>query len=167
MATAEKSTIEGLRLMRRGGSTTDIVFVLVVLALIGAGLWWLVKQYGQAGQQYSQALIQTQQNATDMSCHMNLRSVYQMLQVAVASEGSYPESRDALRQWCSDRRLLACPDPNGGDYIYIPPRRTDSEAIKILLCDPKPAHQGKCSVLYTNGQIGFLTPSEIKAMLDN
>ncbi len=165
MATSKASAQESGRFMRRGGSTTDIVFVLLVLALIGAGIWWLVKQYGQAGRQYSQALIQSQQNATDLSCHMNLRAVFQMLQVAVASEGAYPDSREALHQWCSDPRLLACPDPNGGNYIYIPPKRTDSAALQILLCDPKPAHQGQCSVLYTNGQIGFLTPSEVKAML--
>jgi len=150
---------------RRGGSTTDIVFVLLVLALIGAGLWWLIKSYGEAGREYSQALIQSQNNATDMSCQMNLRSVFQMLQVAVASEGAYPDSQEGLRQWCSDSRLLTCPDPNGGEYLYIPPKRMDSEAIHILLCDPKPVHQGRCSVLYTNGQMGFLTPDELKAML--
>lgn len=107
--------------VRKGGSTTDIVFLLLVLGLIGGGIWWLLKSYGKATEQVADAMIQTKQNATDLTCHMNLRSVYQTLQVSLIGEDSYPETKEELRRLCGDSRLLTCPDPNGGEYPIFHP----------------------------------------------
>jgi hypothetical protein len=120
---------------------------------------------GQAGQQYTQAVVNARNNATGMGCQMNLRSVWQVLQANVAAEGTYPETRQELGNLCGDSRLLRCPDPNGAEYVYLPPKRVDSATPQVVLYEPKAVHNGRCSVLLSDGRLGFLSPAELETAL--
>jgi len=149
----------------QGSSTTDMIFITLVIVLLGCGIWWIIKTIGQSGQQYSKALIKTSDSAVTMKCQMNMRSIWQCLQVYTVSEGRYPESGQAFRHVCGDLRLMHCPDPNGGDYVYIPPKRVDDTALRVLLYEPNAVHDEQCNVLLSNGQIGQIPPAELKFIL--
>ena len=160
---SRKSRVCTHRSCLRGGTTTDIIAVIVLLGLVGLGVWWVIKSMGQTGQQYTQALVKARKDATGLECQMNMRAVWQMLQANVASEGTYPETRQELEHLCGNSRLMRCPDPNGAEYIYLPPKRIDAATPQIVLYDPKAVHDGRCSVLLSDGRLGFLRPEEIKA----
>jgi hypothetical protein len=53
---------------RRGGTVVNVLTAVVFFGLIGAGLWWIVKTAGQAGQQCSEAMIGTTDKATTSAC---------------------------------------------------------------------------------------------------
>ena len=154
-----------LRKTHQGGSTTDIVFAILVVGLLSWGLWWIIKTVGQSGQQYSKALIKTSDSAVTMKCQMNMRAIWQNLQIHAISEGQYPDSAQGFRRVCGDLRLMHCPDPNGGDYVYIPPRSVDDSTPRVLVCEPNAVHDQQCNVLLSNGEIGQLSPAQLKAML--
>ena len=149
----------------QGSSTTDMIFITLVLGLLGCGIWWIIKTVGQSGQQYSKALIKTSDSADTMKCQMNMRSIWQCLQVYTVSEGEYPDSGQAFRRVCGDLRLMHCPDPNGGDYVYIRPKRVDDTVVRVVLYEPNAVHDGQCNALLSNGQIGQIPPAELKAIL--
>jgi hypothetical protein len=153
------------RAIRQGGTTTDIIAVIILLGLVGLGVWWVIKTMGQSSQQYTQAVVKARKDAIGMGCQMNMRSVWQVLQANVAAEGTYPETRQELANLCGGSKVLRCPDPNGVDYVYLPPKRIDSEAPQIVLYEPKAVHEGRCSVLLSDGRLGFLSPEELKAAL--
>ena len=153
------------RKTRQGSSTTDMVFISLVIVLLGCGIWWIIKTIGQSGQQYSKALINTSDSADTMKCQMNMRSIWQCLQVYTVSEGQYPEPGQAFRHVCGDLRLMHCPDPNGGDYVYIRPKRVDDTVVRVLVYEPNAVHDEQCNALFSNGQIGQIPPAELKAML--
>jgi len=148
-----------------GGSTTDIVFITLVVVLLSAGIWWIIKTIGQSGQQYSKALINTSDSAVTMKCQMNLRTIWQNLQVYSISEGEFPDAGEAFRRVCGDLRLMHCPDPNGGDYIYIPLKRLDDSSVRVLVYEPNAVHDGQCNALLSNGQVGQIPSAQLKAML--
>lgn len=150
---------------RRGGTVTNVVSGIVLLGLLGLGVWWVIKGLGQAGQQYTGAMIQAKDDSTVIKCQMNLRSVWQVLQAHVAAEGAYPETRQDLGDLCGDSRLLRCPDSNGEDYVYLPPRRVDAAAPQIVLYEPKAVHGGRSCVLFSDGRIVLLGPEEVKGAL--
>ncbi len=151
---------------QQGGSKTDIVFVLLVLGLMGYGLFWIMKNFGRAGGQYTTAVLDTRDSALGLQCQMNMRSIGQSLQTYLISNGTYPPSMQELKQCCGgDSRLFRCQDPNGGEYIYIPPKRADTPDNTIILYEPNAVHDGQCSVLLANGQVGLLTADQITALL--
>lgn len=139
--------------------------MVVLFGLVGMGVWWVIKSMGQAGQQYTQAVVKARKDATGLECQMNLRAIWQVLQANATAEGTYPETRQELEHLCGSSKLMRCPDPNGAEYVYLPPKRIDSATPQIVLYDPKALHDGQCSVLLSNGQLGFLRPEEIKAAL--
>ena len=148
-----------------GGSTTGIVFGILLVGLLCCGLWWIIKTVGLSGQQYSKALINTSDSAVTLKCQLNLRAIWQNLQVYTVSEGKYPDSAQGFKRVCGDLRLMHCPDPNGGDYAYIPPKRVDDDTPRVLVYEPNAVHDGQCNALMSNGQIGQIPPEELKAML--
>ncbi len=149
-----KKTQTLARKAHQGSSYTDMIFIILVLGLLGCGIWWIIKTVGQSGQQYSRALINTSDSAVTMKCQMNMRSIWQSLQVYAVSEGEYPDAGQAFRRVCGDLRLMHCPDPNGGDYVYIPGQRVDDTAVRVLVYEPNAVHDGQCNALLSNGQIG-------------
>ena len=154
------------RSCRPGGTTTDIIAVIILLGLVGLGVWWVIKTMGQTGEQYTQALIKAKKDATGIECQMNLRAIWQVLQANVAAEGAYPETRQEFEHLCGSSRLLRCPDPNGSEYVYLPPKRIDAEIPQIVVYESKAVHDGRCSVLLSDGRLGFVHPEELKATLE-
>jgi hypothetical protein len=151
---------------QQGGTIINILTAVVFFGLIAAGILWIMKTAGEAGEQYATAMVDTQNRATSLSCQMNLRAIGQNLQMyAVGNEG-FPDSLEALVSWTGDSRVMRCPDPNGGEYIYIPGVRADDAAPRVLVYEPTPVHDGKHNVLFANGQIGSLTPDQLKMAVE-
>jgi prepilin-type processing-associated H-X9-DG protein len=149
-----------------GGTIINVITILILFALVGYFVYWVIKTTGQAGEQYMTGMVNTQKKATTLSCQMNLRSIYQTLQTYAISNEAYPDSQQALVDYTGyGSKLFHCPDPNGGEYIYIPGHRPDDSAPAILLYESKPVHNGKCNVLFSDGQIAGLTPEELQQAL--
>jgi len=146
----------------RKGRATDVIFIALVLLGIGYGIHWLIKAGGKATEDYGTAMVNTQNKSMTLSCQMNMRSIYQMMQVAVASDGKYPESMADLKSQSGNSRLFLCPDPNGSEYVYLPPKRIDSDTPTIILYEPNPRHNGQCNILLSTGEIGQMPPEELK-----
>ncbi len=144
------------------GTLVNIVTALIILGLIGFGLWWLIKSFGQAGQQYSETLIDTRYTAITVKCQMNLRTIWQNLQMYAVANGSFPSSSEALVEWSGNSRLFRCPASDGQKYVYIPGQNGDLPPQNVLVYEPGAVHDGRCSVLLLGGQIGLLTPDELK-----
>jgi prepilin-type processing-associated H-X9-DG protein len=149
-----------------GGTIINVITVLILVGLVGYFVYWVIKTTGQAGEQYMTGMVNTQKKATTLSCQMNLRSIGQTLQTYAVGNGAYPDSQQALVDYTGyGSKLFHCPDPNGGEYIYIPGHRLDDSAPAVLLYESKPVHNGKCNVLFSDGQIVALTPQELQRAL--
>jgi prepilin-type processing-associated H-X9-DG protein len=149
-----------------GGTIANVVTGLVFFGLIGYGVYWIMKTTGEAGQQYATAMVKTHDKASSLSCQMNLRSIGQTLQTYAISNEAYPASQQELVDFAGyGSKLFHCPDPNGGEYIYVPGHRTDGSGPGLLVYESKPVHNGKCNVLLSDGQITSLTPEELQQAL--
>lgn len=150
-----------------GGTIIDVITILVILGLIGYGVYWIMKTTGKAGKDYATAMVKTHQQATTITCQMNLRSIGQSLQAYATSNESFPADQQELMSFTGyGSKLFHCPDPNGGEYIYVPGPRTDKSALSVLVYESKPVHNGKCNVLLSDGQIVPLTPEELQQALE-
>jgi hypothetical protein len=146
----------------RGGTIINVITALIFFGLIGFGVYWVIKTTGQAGEQYMTGMVNTQKKATTVSCQMNLRSIGQTLQTYAISNEAYPDSQQALVDFAGyGSKLFHCPDPNGGEYIYVP---------ATALTPPLPASwfesarsQRQCNVLLSDGQIACLHPKSRQA----
>ena len=79
---------------------------------------------------------------------MNLRSIAQTLQTYAVSNEAFPASQQELVDFAGyGSKLFHCPDPNGGEYIYIAGHRSDDSAPTVVVYESKPVHNGKCNVL--------------------
>ena len=146
----------------RKGRIIDVVFIALVLFGVGYGIHWLIKAGGKATKDYGTAMVNTRDNSLTLSCQSNMRSIWQSLQVAAASDWEYPKTMADLISQTGDSRVFHCPDPNGSDYVYLPPKRIDSDTPTIILYEPSPAHNGQCNVLLSTGEITQLPLDELK-----
>lgn len=150
----------------RGGTIIDIITAVIFFGLLAMAILWIMKTAGEAGKQYSTAMINTQDKAMTLTCQMNFRSIAQSLQAyAIGNEG-FPDSQQELVAYCGSSKLFRCPDPCGVDYVYIPGARGDMPPTTVLVYEPKPVHNSRCNVLFLSGQIESLTPEELKQCLD-
>ncbi|MGE5297212.1 MAG: hypothetical protein ACM3VT_20500 [Solirubrobacterales bacterium] len=156
----------GVRARPSGGTIINILTGLIFFGLLGAGVYWVMKTAGEAGQQYSTALVDTHHKSLVLSCQMNLRSIGQSLQTYAISSEEFPDSQQDLVDYCGSSKLFRCPDPCGVDYVYIPGARADMPPTTVLVYEPKPVHDGKCNVLFLGGQTALLTPDELKLVVD-
>jgi prepilin-type processing-associated H-X9-DG protein len=150
-----------------GGTIINVITGLIFFGLIGFGVSWVIKQTGQAGDQYMTAMVNTKKKATTLACQMNLRSIGQTLQTYAITNESFPASQQELVTFAGyGSKLFHCADPNGGEYIYVPGHRSDASAPAVLVYESKPVHSGKCNVLFSDGQIVSLSPEELKQALE-
>jgi len=154
-----------IRKKHSGGTIINIIVALIFFGLIAMGVMWVFKTAGDMGEQYTDAMVDTQIKAVDVKCRMNIRAIHQCLQVYALTNGEFPESQGALERECGSTQLFQCPDPNGQKYIYIPGQRSDMPGENILLFEPNAVHNGRSNVLLLSGQIAALTPEELQAAL--
>lgn len=147
------------------GRAIDTIFIVLVLGGLGYGVYWIIKAGGQATHDHGTAMVNTQNKSMAMSCQMNMRSIWQTLQVAAASDWQYPESIADLKRQAGSSRIFHCPDPNGSDYVYVPPKRMDSDTPSILLYEPTPVHNGQCNVLLSTGELGQVSLEELRQLV--
>ncbi len=147
----------------RGGTLVNIVAALIFFGLLGLGLWWVIKSLGEAGQQYSEVLIDTQSRAATVKCQMNLRALWQNIQTYAISNESFPPSMQALVKWSGNTQLFQCPAADGQKYVYIPGQREGMSGENVLVYERQPVHDGHCSVLRLSGQIELLRPEQVQA----
>jgi prepilin-type processing-associated H-X9-DG protein len=147
----------------QGGTIINVITALIFFGLIAYGVYWIMKTTGEAGKQYATAMVNTHDKATTLTCQMNLRSIGQTLQTYAISNEALPGSQQELVDFAGyGSKLFHCPDPNGGEYIYIPGHRTDASVPSVLVYESKPVHRGKCNVLFSDGQITSLSPEELQ-----
>ncbi len=146
----------------RKGRALDVIFIALVLFGLGYGVHWIIKAGGQATQEYGTGMVNTQNKSMALSCQMNMRSIWQTLQVAAASDWKYPESMADLKRQTGDSRLFHCADPNGGEFVYLPPKRLDDDAPSVVLLETKAVHNGQCNVLLSTGEITQMPLAELK-----
>lgn len=163
MVPRKEDAMPATRARRHGGTIINVITGLIFFGLIGFGVYWVIKTTGQAGEQYMTGMVNTKKQATTVSCQMNLRSIHQTLQTYAVTNEAYPDSQQALVDFAGyGSKLFHCPDPNGGEYIYVPGHRPDASAPSVLVYESKPVHNGKCNVLLSDGQIAALTPEELQ-----
>ena len=148
-----------------GGTISNLIFALVFLVLIGLGIRWIIKNMGQASEQYTQTMIDTKYTAEAVKCQTNMRAIFQNIQMYALSNEGYPSSQQELVQWSGNTRLFKCSSPDGGQYVYIPGQNGSMSPENVILYEPEPVHDGRCSVLRLGGQIELLTPEELQQAL--
>lgn len=145
-----------------GGTIINIITAIVFFGLIALGVLWVIKNIGEAGQQYTEGMIKTQNKAVAVKCQLNMRTISQNIQMYAMSNDSFPPSLEALIEFCGSTQLFQCPDPEGGKYVYIPGQNNSMPPTNILLYEPKPVHDSRCCVLRLNGQIELLSPEQLE-----
>jgi len=145
------------------GKLIGIVISLIVLGLLGFGVVWIVKSMGEAGSQYTGAMVNTKRKAVALQCQMNLNNIWQNLRMYAIEKESFPPSLKALVDWGADSQLLHCPAPDGGQYVYIPGQNGNMPGQNVLVYELKAAHDGRCNLLRVNGQMELLTPEQVQA----
>jgi len=157
-----------------GGTLANLITGLVFFGLIGYGVFWVLRTTGEAGKQYATAMVNTHNQATALSCQMNLRAISQTLQTFALSNEAFPANQQELVSYAGyGSKLFHCPDPNGGEYIYVPGVRGDAQRRSapraapdaVVVYENKPVHNGKCNVLFLDGRIALLTPEELQLAL--
>jgi len=163
---AYEKSLQAQRAGSHGGTIINVITALIFFGLIALGIWWLIKSIGQTGQQYTEAMIETRYTAMTVKCQTNLRAIGQNIQMYAVSNERFPPSLEALIEWSGSTQLFRCPAPDGEKYVYIPGQNGDMSPANILMYEPKPVHDGRCSVLRLGGQLELLTPEELKIALD-
>ena len=153
------------RAIRPGGTVINVITAVIFFGLLGLGIWWVVKQWGQATEEYSGAMIEARHDAFSVKCQMNMRTIGQNIQMYAISNDGLPESTEELRRWSGSSELFRCPAPDGADYIYIPGQNAQMSLSNILVFEPNAVHDGQCSVLLLGGTVGFLTPEQLEKAL--
>ena len=145
-----------------GGTIINIITAIIFFGLIALGVLWVIKNVGQAGQQYTEGMIKTQNKAVTVKCQLNMRTIAQNIQIYALSNDSFPTSLETLIEFSGSTQLFQCPDPKGGKYVYIPGQNNSMPPTNILLYETKPVHDGYCNVLRLNRQIEMLTPEQVQ-----
>ena len=159
---ARHSFLPARRANSHGGTIINIVTAIIFFGLIALGILWVIKNVGQAGQQYTEGMIKTKYTAITVKCQMNMRAIGQNIQIYAISNDSFPPSLEALIEFSGSTQLFQCPDPEGGKYVYIPGQNNSMPPTNILLYEPKPVHDGLCNVLRLNRQIELLSPEQVQ-----
>ncbi len=149
----------------RGDTILNVLIGLMFFGLLGFGIAWIIMTMGEAGQQYTNDLFTSKMRASDVTCQTNLRAIGQTLETYAVSNESFPDSQEELVRLCGSSRLFHCPDPNGGEYFYIPGQRGNMPDTSVVVYESEPAHHGRCHVLFLSGEIASLTPEELQAAL--
>jgi hypothetical protein len=147
---------------RYGGTIVNVIFALIFFGLLAYGIMWLIKGFGEAGQQYGETMVQAKHDATSVKCQMNLRAIGQSLQTYAISNGTFPASLEELIDFAGNTRIFRCPSPEGEQYKYIPGQSGNSPDGNIVLFEPKAVHDGRANVLRLGGQIELLGPEELE-----
>ena len=150
------------RANRNGGTIINIITAVIFFGLIAYGVMWVMKQTGEQVGQYGQAMVNTQNQATTLNCQMNLRTIYQNLQIYAIENNQFPDSFEDIADWSGDSRLFRCPDPNGQEYVYIPGQRLNSPSSNIIVYESEPVHNGTCNVLRVSGAIDSITHEQLQ-----
>ncbi|MCP4259929.1 MAG: hypothetical protein GY774_20810, partial [Planctomycetes bacterium] len=80
-----KKPLNSGRAYLHGGTIINLLFALIFLGLIGWGVWWIIKSFGQAGEQYTQTMVNTKFTAETVKCQTNLRTIAQNIQIYTLS----------------------------------------------------------------------------------
>jgi len=148
-----------------GGTIINLITAVVLFGLLALAAWWVIKGLGEAGKEYSGAMINATHKATMIACQSNLQAIGQNIQVYAISGEDYPPSLQALREWSGSSQLFQCPDPNGGLYVYIPGQNGNMSGENILVYEPNAVHNGHCNVLRVGGRVEPLTPDQLNQAL--
>ena len=144
----------------------NIIIGLAILALMVYGIMWIAKGTGEAVQEYGQGINNTQSQASNLKCQMNMRTIWQSIQLYSISHDDLPKSFDELVDEVGTIQVFQCSEPNTPRFEYIPGQRLDSPQDNILLYEPAAAHNGKCNVLRVSGIIDQLTIEELQAAIE-
>ena len=147
---------------RYGGTIVNVIFALIFFGLLGYGIMWLIKGFGEAGQQYGETMVQAKHDATSVTCQLNLRAIGQSLQTYASINGTFPASMEELMEFTGSTKVFKCPSPEGEQYKYIGGQGGNSPDANIVLFEPKAVHDGRAGVLRLGGQIELLTPEELE-----
>lgn len=147
---------------KHGGTIVNIIVALVFFGALGYGIMWLIKGFGEAGEQYGQAMVQAKHDATSVTCQMNMRAIGQNLQMYAISNGTFPSSMEELIDFSGSTQLFKCPSDEGQQYKYLPGQGPGSSDSNIVLFEPKAVHDGRACVLRLGGQTEMLTPEELQ-----
>jgi hypothetical protein len=142
----------------RGGTIINLLAAVIFFGLLAMAVFWVIKSFGQASEEYNKAMVQASKDATALKCQMNMRSIWQCLQAYTAENDSLPATRDDLVRACGDSRILRCDEPNGVPYVYIAGQRLGMPESNVLVYEPVAVHQGRSVVLLLGGRVGLLDP---------
>lgn len=145
------------------GKLIGLVISLIILGLLGYGVWWVIKNTADAGSQYGEAMVDTKRKAVVLQCQLNLRSIWQNLRAYEIENESFPPSLEALVQWGTNPQLLQCPAVDKQTYTYIPGQHGNMYGGNVLIYESTAAHEGRCNLLRMDGQIELLTPEQVQA----
>ena len=156
------SFIPARRADSHGGTIINVITAIIFFGLIAFFVFWVIKNMGQAGEQYTDAMIKTKYSAETVKCQINLRTIGQNIQFYAISNGGFPPSLEELIEFSGSTQIFQCPSPKGGKYIYIPGQNNSMPPTNILLYEVLPVHDGRCGVLRLNLQIELLSPEELQ-----
>ncbi|MHC4753403.1 MAG: hypothetical protein ACYTFW_26515 [Planctomycetota bacterium] len=145
-----------------GGTIINIIVAVIFFGLIALGILWIIKSFGELGEQYTGAVVETKYKAIAVKCQTNLRAIGQNIQIYATSNERFPPSLKALVEWSGNTQLFRCPAPAGEEYAYIPGQNGSMSPANVLLYEQKAIHNGHCSVLRLGGQLELLTPEELQ-----
>jgi hypothetical protein len=166
MCCAHPAASSGRRTNHPGGTIINVITAIIFFGLIALGVLWVIKNVGEAGQQYTEAMVGAENKALNVKCQTNLRAIGQNIQIYAMSNDSFPPSLETLIEFSGSTQLFQCPDPNGSKYVYIPGQNNNMPPTNILVYEPKPVHNGRCNLLRLNQQIELLSPEELQQALE-
>ena len=154
------------RAVRHGGTIINVVTAIIFFGLLILAVSWAIKQWGQATEEYTGAMIDAKHDALSVKCQMNMRTIGQNIQMFSISNDGLPASLEELRQWSGGSGVFQCPAPDGSEYVYIPGQSGRFSDSNILVYEPNAVHDGHCGALLLGGSVGLLSPEQLDTALD-
>lgn len=99
----------------------QVVGVIILLLLLGAAAYWVLKDRPEAESEYGDALLQSMDRGKAERVRGNLRTLHQALTGYMTAEGSYPTTSDIGQLGPMLRPYVArvdTKDPWGTPYRY-------------------------------------------------
>ena len=112
---------------------------------------------------YIEVTLKAKDRAEQVACQAQLRALGTHLnKYAMMHEAKFPPSLAELKLSAQD---LGCPGPRGKAYVYVSGQGMASPPDNVLVYEAEPAHGETCNVLFVDGSVKGLTPTELAGAL--
>lgn len=138
----------------------------ILAAILGGIIYaagWVFKRGGETVEQYGTGLAGAQNQATDVSCEMNMSNLWkEILQFDPAGDGLPESLQEMVRKVGTSPAQFRCSQTRQ-DFVYIAGQSRKSPPTNVLIYEEKAHRDGKACLLRVSGQVQCLSFEQVQS----